>query len=455
MAQAQVTITAVDRTQTAINSAVRGMKTIERTAKVTARTVNLAFGFLTGGLIVSAFKKITDAAKKTEDGQRALLELNRTLKDPALIAAAEGLTNALVTGFAAAVKQASSFIKFVRAELISLGMIASGGTARDAAALIKGQIANKTMLAGQFAMAGPGAIKNVQIINAEINALRQQLALIEGLADAEAKAEAARIDAILAEEQALKLLQEVTINSKKTTLNAMQQLQDQYDNATATEMQKTLRQFAAFEAMVDSLMTDSADKTARMREELDKILPEIAVTGKREAVPEFKKATDQMQEFAKQAAASIQSSFADFLFDPFENGLRGMLSGFLNVIRRMIAEVAASAILNSIFGGYRGKGGVMGAFADALLPRAMGGPVSANTPYIVGERGPELFVPGTSGGIVPNNKLGMGGGVTVAPVYNIDARGATADLQRSLPGILQENNRRIFDELDRRYGIGR
>jgi hypothetical protein len=143
------------------------------------------------------------------------------------------------------------------------------------------------------------------------------------------------------------------------------------------------------------------------------------------------------------------------LFDPFENGLRGMLSGFLNVIRRMIAEVAASAILNSIFGGYRGKGGVMGAFADALLPRAMGGPVSANTPYIVGERGPELFVPGTSGGIVPNNKLGMGGGVTVAPVYNIDARGATADLQRSLPGILQENNRRIFDELDRRYGIGR
>jgi hypothetical protein len=82
----------------------------------------------------------------------------------------------------------------------------------------------------------------------------------------------------------------------------------------------------------------------------------------------------------------------------------------------------------------------------------MGGPVSMNTPYIVGERGPELFVPNSSGSIVPNNKMG---GVTVAPVYNIDARGATADLQKSLPGILQENNRRIFDELDRRYGIGR
>jgi hypothetical protein len=80
--------------------------------------------------------------------------------------------------------------------------------------------------------------------------------------------------------------------------------------------------------------------------------------------------------------------------------------------------------------------------------------VSANRPYIVGERGPELFVPGSSGGIVPSNAL-MGGGITIAPVYNIDARGATADLQSALPGILQENNRRIFEELDRRYGVGR
>jgi hypothetical protein len=38
--------------------------------------------------------------------------------------------------------------------------------------------------------------------------------------------------------------------------------------------------------------------------------------------------------------------------------------------------------------------------------RAAGGPVSAGTPYIVGERGPEMFVPGQSGGIVPNHRIG-------------------------------------------------
>jgi len=44
------------------------------------------------------------------------------------------------------------------------------------------------------------------------------------------------------------------------------------------------------------------------------------------------------------------------------------------------------------------------------LPRAQGGPVSAGSPYLVGEQGPELFVPSRSGSIIPN---GAGGGITV------------------------------------------
>jgi phage-related minor tail protein len=166
-------------------------------------------------------------------------------------------------------------------------------------------------------------------------------------------------------------------------------------------------------------------------------------------------AADQiMANFAQSAAQNIQSAFAEFLFDPFKGGLKGMLSSFLDVTRRMLAELAAQQILGAIFGSFTGGKGFMASFAKAITGRASGGPVSANRPYIVGERGPELFVPGSSGGIVPNHAM-MGGGMTVAPVYNIDARGATADLQSALPGILQENNRRIFEELDRRYGVGR
>jgi len=45
----------------------------------------------------------------------------------------------------------------------------------------------------------------------------------------------------------------------------------------------------------------------------------------------------------------------------------------------------------------------------ALPMRADGGPVTGGSPYIVGERGPEVFVPGRSGSIVPN-----GAGITIS-----------------------------------------
>jgi len=53
-----------------------------------------------------------------------------------------------------------------------------------------------------------------------------------------------------------------------------------------------------------------------------------------------------------------------------------------------------------------------------IQTRAAGGPVAAGTPYIIGEVGPELFVPSTNGTIVPNNQMGQSGNVTVNIDYN-------------------------------------
>jgi len=394
MAQAQVTITAVDRTQAAINSAVKGMKTMERTAKVTAKAVNLAFGLLSGTILVSAFGKITEAAKKTEEGRRSLDRFNQALKDPALVSAANAFTTTLINGFTRVVEFAADATRAITQVGRDLGLFA--------------QPVDQSQL---------------------------------GKGEGGRRGRRREVDPIKAMENEWKFRQKMAETEKKWA----QQSADAY--------QKVIEKQAAFTAEYRK-MKDELEDPELFENSFEATDVKIADSVKN-ILDQLNAADEMMAEFAKAAAQNIQSAFADFLFDPFENGLRGMLAGFLNVVRRMVAEVAASAILNSVFGGYRGKGGVLGAFADALTGKAMSGPVSANTPYIVGERGPELFVPGTSGGIVPNNKLGMGGGVTVAPVYNIDARGATADLQRSLPGILQENNRRIFDELDRRYGIGR
>jgi phage-related minor tail protein len=59
----------------------------------------------------------------------------------------------------------------------------------------------------------------------------------------------------------------------------------------------------------------------------------------------------------------------------------------------------------------------------SLLPgRATGGSVTGGQPYLVGERGPELFMPGRSGGIAPSGSFGGIGNVVV----NVDATGSSA-----------------------------
>ena len=69
---------------------------------------------------------------------------------------------------------------------------------------------------------------------------------------------------------------------------------------------------------------------------------------------------------------------------------------------------------------------IAGLSAQAAAARATGGPVSDGKPYLVGERGAELFVPNTSGAIVPNHKLG-GGNITVNMIEDKSRAGQTQE----------------------------
>jgi hypothetical protein len=69
--------------------------------------------------------------------------------------------------------------------------------------------------------------------------------------------------------------------------------------------------------------------------------------------------------------------------------------------------------------------------------RALGGPVSANKTYMVGEKGPEMFVSSTAGTIIPNDKLssaGVGGGavINVYPSERMDERALASVVSRNL-----------------------
>lgn len=145
---------------------------------------------------------------------------------------------------------------------------------------------------------------------------------------------------------------------------------------------------------------------------------------------------DQMSEFAKEAARNMQDAFADFLFDPFKHGIKGMLGDFADALRRMAANALAAKVFDSIGSwgkanqGSGGWEGMLASFASAFGGgKAVGGYVAPMSMYRVNERGPELLsvagkdflMMGAQGGTVtPNSKLG---GST--QVINVNVRPTT------------------------------
>lgn len=109
--------------------------------------------------------------------------------------------------------------------------------------------------------------------------------------------------------------------------------------------------------------------------------------------------SDRLRETAEGIGFAFSSAFEDAMLqaESFSDVLDGLLKDIARVlIRTQITQPLANSVANlPIFGG--GK--------------ADGGPVAGGTTYLVGERGPELFTPGRSGTITPNDA--MGGGVTV------------------------------------------
>lgn len=128
-----------------------------------------------------------------------------------------------------------------------------------------------------------------------------------------------------------------------------------------------------------------------------------------------KEFVDDSNQFMIQGARNIQSAFADFLFDPFDKGLKGMVTGVANAVRRMIAEFAAMKILQGSgvgrflgmgsMGGVGGKssGGGIVSGATSMLSSGMG------IMNMMGEMG-SMFS-GSAGAFMS----GMGGG-TIAGV---------------------------------------
>lgn len=129
--------------------------------------------------------------------------------------------------------------------------------------------------------------------------------------------------------------------------------------------------------------------------------------------------TEQLRSAGEQLGITFSSALEDSLVDFKSIGgvVRGLTEDIARLgIRMLIIEPILKSVKNAFEGSINGGDGKIGAFFKGVFSafggfRAGGGPVSAGSAYVVGERGAELFVPSVSGTIVPNG--GGGGGVTI------------------------------------------
>lgn len=153
-----------------------------------------------------------------------------------------------------------------------------------------------------------------------------------------------------------------------------------------------------------------ASGVRKQRQELTEIL-----TGANDGIIQLSETTKQRLE---PVFAGLDNQLSNF-FTSIIDGTASAGDAFKNLAAQIAQAVFQALVLqplvNSITGGI---GNIFG-----FEQRARGGPVSARSPYIVGEKGPELFVPSHAGIIVPNHKMGgaRAAGIVNQFTFNIES----------------------------------
>ena len=162
------------------------------------------------------------------------------------------------------------------------------------------------------------------------------------------------------------------------------------------------------------------DKEAAIRQ---KIAEAVAIYGEenRDAIDDAVRALAQAEEQMAQVQKlkDLYRSIGQIVEDGLVNAIQGAIEGtktlgevarsVFSQISRALIQFGVNSLLGSIFPNSK------------FFTRANGGPVSANKNYLVGERGPEMFVPNAGGRIIPNSDLGGSTNVVV----NVDASGSS------------------------------
>lgn len=310
--------------------------------------------------------------------------------------------------------------------------IAAREASREAERLAARERARQQAASSAGASAAAGKIKTSAGI---IQSLRDELALSQAITDEEKfQVELTQgkfrnlvgTDAALGKSLATQIR---ASDARATALEKTNALEKEREDLAVSVIADLDRQIATH-----NLLTDAAKIRFELEEGAYKGLEaqsKALILVRTEELEQLQEATIKANELkdAQQAAADKAAQtareFGNVFTSAFEDAIvsGGKLSDILkgieqDLIRLILRKAITVPLQNAIGGLFEGSGGFLGDLFGG--PRALGGPVQSGKAFLVGEREAELFVPPSSGNIIPVSKLGGG-----STVINLNISGVT------------------------------
>ncbi len=214
---------------------------------------------------------------------------------------------------------------------------------------------------------------------------------------------------------------------------------DQLTKSMSTEVEKQVEQWQEAQRLFDDGLI-SKETLTRVQEDLLKPM-DVGARRVKELIDEQRA---ELRGLAQDLGRGLHSTLRDMFL--------GIETSFSDLLKNMAAELAASAVLKGIGGLFAGASGGATGFLEAIFGGAFaeGGRPPVGRASIVGERGPEIFVPDVAGRILSNaqSRAAMAGasgagGATVNINTTIDARGADPAAAGRLETVLGARDRRL------------
>ena len=185
----------------------------------------------------------------------------------------------------------------------------------------------------------------------------------------------------------------------------------------------------ANEQQIEAFKKIIAETTA-LADSLTVVNNEIEILDKK--LIELNSAGTAVVTLSRTLGSSFQESFKGIVkgtmsvSDAFRNMFNRIADAFLDMAAQMLAAQMARGFLG-LFNFTPFNDIQSGPGFSPIMTAANGGPVGMRQPYLVGEKGPELFVPNQSGNIIPNHDLAGVGGGNMNIVVNVDASGTNVE----------------------------